>query len=77
MNRGTNSNFGRKKFCYFCRKKIEDIDFKDTNSMKRHLGIWSKIRPSKDTGTCTKHQRMLTRAIKYARFMALMPYSTR
>lgn len=73
-NRG---GFGKKKFCYFCRKKIEEIDYKDTASLKRHLGIWSKIRPAKDTGTCSKHQRLITQAVKRARFLALIPYVSR
>ena len=71
------NNFGRKKVCYFCRKKIEDINYKDPSSLKRYLGIWSKIKSAKDTGTCSKHQRRLTEAIKRSRFLALMPYSTR
>ena len=71
------NNFGRKKVCFFCRKKIEDIDYKDPNSLRRYLGIWSKIKPAKDTGTCSKHQRRLTHAIKRARYLALIPYSTR
>ncbi|OGD67894.1 30S ribosomal protein S18 [Candidatus Berkelbacteria bacterium RIFCSPHIGHO2_12_FULL_36_9] len=71
------SNYGRRKFCYFCRKKVEEIDYKDTQGLRRHLGIWLKIRPAKDTGTCAKHQRKVTEAIKRARFMALLAYSTR
>lgn len=70
-------NFGRKKFCSFCRKKIEQIDYKDAQALKKYMGIWSKIRPAKDTGLCSKHQRRLAQAIKRARFLALLPYSTR
>jgi len=72
-----NFSFGRRKVCYFCRKKIEEIDYKDTNTLKRYLGIWSKMKSAKDTGNCSKHQRRLTQAMKRARFLALIPYSTR
>jgi len=77
MRGNTNSNFGRRKFCYFCRKKIEEIDYKDIQQLRRYLGIWSKIRPAKDTGTCSNHQHKVTQAIKRARFMALLAYTTR
>ncbi len=64
----------RKKQCQFCRKKIDYLDFRDSNLLMKFLTPWSKIKPARDTGTCAKHQRMLTDAIKHARFMALMPY---
>jgi len=72
-----NYNFGRRKVCYFCRKKIEIIDYRDSMTLRRFLGIWSKIKSAKDTGSCSKHQRQLTEAMKRARFLALLPYSTR
>jgi len=71
------NNFGRKRVCFFCRKKINEISYRDTNTLRRFLGIWSKIKSAKDTGACTKHQRQLTLAIKRARFMAMLPYSSR
>jgi len=67
--------FGRAKFCYFCRKKIEDIDFKDVATLQRYLTIWSKVKGAKESGACAKHQRRLTKSIKRARFMALVPYT--
>lgn len=67
----------RKKNCFFCKKKIEEIDCKDTEILRKFLGIWSKIRRAGDTGTCAKHQRRLAQAIKRARFLALLPYVTR
>ena len=72
-----NFSYGRKKVCNFCRKKIEEIDYKDVNNLRRYMGIWSKIKSAKDTGTCSKHQRKLTQAIKRARYMAMLPYLTR
>lgn len=68
---------GRMRTCYFCKKKIGEIDYKDIDTLKRYLGIWSKIRRASETGNCAKHQRRLTQAIKRARFMALLPYVTR
>ncbi len=63
--------------CVFCKKKIEEIDYKDAQFLKRFTGIWAKIKPGRETGVCSKHQRELTKAIKRARYLALMPYVTR
>jgi len=65
------------KFCHFCQKNIQYIDFKDTNLLKGFLSMQAKIASSKRTGTCKRHQRDLTQAIKRARYMALLPYTTR
>lgn len=67
----------QKKHCYFCKKKIEYIDFKDTNLLGRYLTAWAKMKAGHDTGVCTKHQRRLAEALKRARYMALMPYVKR
>lgn len=64
----------RKRQCNFCRKKVSYIDFRDVNTLSKYLTPWSKMKAGRDTGTCAKHQRQLTDAIKRARFMALMPY---
>jgi len=69
--------YSRRKSCYFCRKKIKEISYTDIQTLRRFLGVWSKIKPAKNTGTCTKHQRMLSKAIKRARFLALLPYVSR
>ena len=66
-----------RKNCYFCRKKIDVIDFKDTATLNRYLTGWAKIKPGRDTGTCTKHQRRMREAIKRSRFMAILPYVKR
>jgi len=65
-----------RKHCNFCRKKIEVIDFKDTN-LSRYLTPWVKMKSARDTGTCAKHQRRLSEAIKRARYLGLMPYVKR
>jgi small subunit ribosomal protein S18 len=66
-----------RKNCYFCRKKIDHIDYKNSQSLQRFMTNWSKMKSGKDTGTCAKHQRKLSLAIKRARFLALLPYITR
>lgn len=65
---------GRKKVCYFCKNKIETIDYKDTETLKRFVSANGKIIPRRVTGTCAKHQRALATAIKRSRQMALIPY---
>lgn len=59
--------------CYFCRQHKE-IDFRDTDLLKKFLSGLFKIRGRKKTGLCARHQRELARAIKRARYMALLPY---
>ena len=63
----------RKKVCVFCGKD-NVIDYKDTNKVKRYISERGKILPRRITGSCAKHQRALTVAIKRARHVALMPY---
>jgi small subunit ribosomal protein S18 len=65
----------RKKVCVFCGDKNGDIDFKDTNKLKRYVSERGKILPRRITGNCAKHQRALTIAIKRSRHIALMPYT--
>ncbi len=64
----------RKKVCIFCVDKVESIDYKDVNKLRKFITEKGKILPRRQTGTCAKHQRELTTAIKRARFMALLPY---
>ncbi len=64
----------RKKVCAFCGKD-NVIDYKDTAKLKRFVSERGKILPRRITGTCAKHQRALTVAIKRARHVALMPYT--
>ena len=65
---------GRKKVCAFCVDKVEYIDYKDVSKLQRFTSERAKILPRRVTGTCAKHQRELTTAIKRARQVALMPY---
>ena len=64
----------RKKVCNFCVEKSESIDFKDVAKLRKYVSERSKILPRRITGTCAKHQRELTLAIKRARHIALLPY---
>lgn len=65
---------GRKRVCAFCVEKVEYIDYKDINRLKRYISERAKIVPRRMTGVCSKHQRHLTNAIKRARHLAMMPY---
>ncbi len=67
-------SFRRKKLCYFTANKIEHIDYKDIDLLKKFITETGKIVPSRITGTKAKYQRQLARAIKLARFMSLLPY---
>lgn len=64
----------KKKVCSFCMDKVDFIDYKDVNKMKKYITEKGKIVPRRQTGTCSKHQRELAIAIKRARYMALIPY---
>lgn len=71
-NRGRKA---RKKVCGFCVDKVENIDYKDIARLRRYMSERGKILPRRVTGTCAKHQRDLTTAIKRARHIALLPYT--
>jgi small subunit ribosomal protein S18 len=64
----------RKKVCQFCADKVEYIDYKDVAKLRRFVSERAKILPRRITGTCAKHQRQLTTAIKRARHIALLAY---
>jgi len=66
----------KRKVCNFCVDKIENIDYKDVARLRRYISERAKILPRRITGTCAKHQRTLTLAIKKARHIALLPYSS-
>jgi small subunit ribosomal protein S18 len=64
---------GRK--CYFCEKKIVYIDYKNVKLLRKYTTKYKKIVPKYYSGNCLKHQKNLSRAIKNARFMALLPFT--
>ena len=66
----------RKKVCQFCQEKATSVDYKEIGKLKKYISERGKILPRRITGTCAKHQRMVTTAIKRARAIALLPYTT-
>ena len=68
--------FRRRKFCKFCEEKIAYIDFKDVRLLQGYVPERGKILPRRTSGTCATHQRQVMRAIKRARNIALLPFST-
>lgn len=66
-----------KRKCELCAEQIKSIDYKDVNALKRFVSSYGKILPKRITGTCAKHQRIITRAIKRARYLALIPFIER
>ena len=69
--------FFRKKVCFFCSKKIKEIDYKNTELLRRFITEHGKILPRRITGTCAKHQRLLSTEINRARVVALLPFTDR
>ena len=65
----------RKRFCKFTSLGIEEIDYKDIKLLKEYITETGKIMPARITGTSAKYQRQLTRAVKRARHLALLPYT--
>ncbi len=63
-----------KKVCAFCQNKIDTIDYKDVNTLKKYVTEGGKILPRRMTGVCAKHQRVLAKAIKRARLVDLLPF---
>lgn len=66
----------KRKVCSFCADKVTCIDYKDASKLKKYLSERGKILPRRITGVCAKHQRELTQAIKRARQIALLPYTS-
>jgi len=73
--RGLGGRRPRRRVCSFCVEKVQKIDYKDVGRIRRYISERGKIDPRRKSGTCAKHQRMLTAALKRARFMALLPYT--
>lgn len=65
----------RRKVCQFCVDKVEHIDYKEVARLRRYINERGKILPRRMSGTCAKHQRQLSVAIKRARAIALLPYT--
>jgi len=63
--------------CYFCQRNVKEVDFKDTELLTKFISGLAKIRARKRTGVCAFHQRKLSKAIKRARHLGLLPYTTK
>lgn len=67
----------RRKYCFFCKEGVEEVDYKDHATLRRFMSERGKIRSRRTTGACRRHQRQVAVAIKRAREVALLPYSSR
>ena len=65
---------GRRKSCLFCKDKVEEVDYKNLNQLRRYISEKGKIRNRRISGACRRHQRQVAVAVKRAREMALLPY---
>ena len=72
---GGGGRFGRRRVCSFCVDKVDSIDYKEPARLRRYVSDRAKIEPRRKTGTCAKHQRILTLALKRARHVALLPFT--
>jgi small subunit ribosomal protein S18 len=76
MSRKRGKFFRRRKVCKFCADKVEWIDYKDTRLLQQYIVERAKILPRRISGTCARHQRMIQQAIKRARHLALIPFTS-
>jgi small subunit ribosomal protein S18 len=73
--RSGGGRFGRRRVCAFCVDKAVSVDYKEAGRLRRYISDRGKIEPRRKTGTCARHQRMLTLALKRARHLALLPFT--
>jgi len=71
---GRSKYIPKRKICFFCRDKVEYIDYKDPAILRPYISDRGKIFPRRKSGTCARHQRALTNSIKRARHLALLPF---
>ena len=64
----------KRKSCYFCKDKVEEIDYKNVSQLRRYISEKGKIRSRRISGACRRHQRQVAVAVKRARELALLPY---
>lgn len=64
----------KERNCHFCANNVKEIDYKDTQTLRRFISSYGKIAPRKRSGVCAWHQRKLSKAIKNARILGLMPF---
>jgi small subunit ribosomal protein S18 len=66
----------RRRNCFYCKEKIDEVDYKNFHQLRRYISEKGKIRSRRITGACRRHQRQIAVAVKRAREMALLPYVT-
>jgi small subunit ribosomal protein S18 len=66
----------KKKVCGFCKDKVQHVDYKDTTTLRKFISDRGKIRARRVSGNCVQHQRSVAKAIKNAREVALLPYTS-
>jgi small subunit ribosomal protein S18 len=71
---GASSGPPKRKSCYFCREKVQEVDYKNINQLRRYISEKGKIRSRRITGACRRHQNQVSIAVKRAREVALLPY---
>jgi small subunit ribosomal protein S18 len=71
---GASSGPPKRKSCYFCREKVDEVDYKNINQLRRYISDKGKIRSRRITGACRRHQNQVSSAVKRAREVALLPY---
>ena len=76
MNRLKEGKKPRKKVCKLCIERVTDIDYKDERRLQRFVTDRGKIVPRRVSGNCSKHQAQITRAVKKARILALLPFTS-
>ena len=72
--RNAPSGPGRRKSCFFCKSKVDEVDYKNVNELRRYVSEKGKIRSRRISGACRRHQRQVAVAVKRARELALLPY---
>ena len=72
--RGPAGGPGRRKSCFFCKSKVDEVDYKNVNELRRYVSEKGKIRSRRISGACRRHQRQVAVAVKRARELALLPY---
>ena len=77
MIQKTNTVAAKPKICHFCVNNVNEIDYKDSQTLRRFISSYAKIVPRKRSGVCSKHQRKLANAIKRARIVALLPFTNK
>lgn len=73
-DRQSGGRYRRRRICNFCLEKVDHIDYKDADTLRRYITEHGRIRPRRQTGTCALHQRALAQAIKRSRHLAMLPF---